>query len=115
MFCIKECLLITRAHARCNKQFLSAANQFFGAFFSLRNYMYVSQHLCAVELKIVFLFGRPKSTLSCKSGVGKLFSQRAALIIQELAEGRIDHLSMAEGQYLKPCNSLFTMQELAIT
>ena len=35
------------------------------------------------------------------SGLGKLFSRRAALTIQELAEGRIDHIRVAEGQCLK--------------
>ena len=48
-----------------------------------------------------------------RSGVGKLLSRKAALTIQELAEGRIDYLRVAEGQCLKSCNS-YTKQELAL-
>ena len=36
-----------------------------------------------------------------RSGVGKLFSRRAALTIQEVAEDRIDHFKRGQGPVLK--------------
>ena len=46
------------------------------------------------------------------SGVGKLFSRKAVLTIQELAKGRIDHLRVDEDQCLKSCNSCIQCKSL---
>ena len=45
-------------------------------------------------------------------GWANFFSRRAALTIQELAESRIDHSKVAEGQCLKSSNSCIQCKSL---